>query len=272
MIGLIKKVCLADVLAEWVNPGYGAVQSLGTADAWLLSVGYSLQLYFDFSAYSDMAIGLGLLFGIRFPVNFDSPYRARTVREFWHRWHITLSRWLQRFVYIPLGGNRGGLTLTLRNLVLTFLIGGIWHGAGWGFIIWGLLHGIGCCFDRVFPGAARIMPRPLAILATFLFVNVTFVFFRAPDLDSAFGVLRAMAGFARAAEPLAFFAADSTALIAALAVGLAICWFAPNSQTIAFGKIRIGYTAKAAYCGLALVLFIFMTRGSPPAPFLYFNF
>ncbi|MFO0988413.1 MAG: MBOAT family O-acyltransferase [Alphaproteobacteria bacterium] len=272
MIGLMKKVLLADVCAEWVDPGYKAAARLGAADAWMLSLGYSLQLYFDFSAYSDMAIGIGLLFGIRLPFNFDSPYRATTVREFWRRWHMTLSRFLARYVYVPLGGSRRGPAATLRNLMLTFLLGGIWHGAGWGFVAWGLLHGAGCCFDRVFPGLARVTPRPLAILATFLFVNAAWVFFRAPDFQTAFAVLGAMSGFAPSDAPVSVFAQDWVPIAGMIAIGLALCWFAPNSQSLAFGLVRIGPTAKAACCGGALALFLLAIRDAPRSPFLYFNF
>ena len=271
-VGLMKKVLLADVFAEWVDPGYKSFRELGAADAWLLSVSYSLQLYFDFSAYSDMAIGIGLLFGIRLPFNFDSPYRAATVREFWSRWHITLSRFLRRYIYIPLGGSRRGYGATLRNLMVTFLLGGLWHGAGWGFVAWGILHGAACCFDRIFPDLARTTPRPLAVLATFLFVNAAWVFFRAPDLETAFTVLGAMAGFAPAAAPLAVFAAEAAPLAAAVAFGLALCWFAPNSQSIAFGLIRLAPAGKAACCGGALAIFLLAIRDAPRSPFLYFNF
>ncbi|MCW5773096.1 MAG: MBOAT family protein [Rhodospirillaceae bacterium] len=270
-IGLAKKVLIADVLAEWVDPGYRAAASLGTADAWLLSLAYSLQLYFDFSGYSDMAIGLALLFGIRLPINFASPYRAASVRDFWRRWHITLSRWLRRYLYIPLGGSRGGKAATVRNLMLTFLLGGLWHGAGWGFLVWGLLHGAGCAVGRLVP-ARFSLPRPLAILITFLFVNAAWVFFRAPDLDTAFAVLAAMGGFSSAGSALAVFAADASLLVPAILVGLAICWLAPNSQALAWGSWRIGVAAKAAYCGATLALFLLMTRGAVPSPFLYFNF
>jgi D-alanyl-lipoteichoic acid acyltransferase DltB (MBOAT superfamily) len=272
MIGLAKKVLIADVLAGWVDPGYQSLATLGTADAWLLSLAYTLQLYFDFSGYSDMAIGLGLMFGIRLPINFDSPYRAATVREFWRRWHITLSRWLRRYVYIPLGGSKNGLAATLRNLVLTFLLGGIWHGAGWGYIVWGLLHGLGCCLDRACPGLERRTPRPVAVLATFIFVNVTLVFFRAPTLDAALTVLLAMVGDAQSGAALSYFAADAGLLVAAIAAGLAVCWFLPNSQTIALSSPRIGVSVKAVFCGAALALFLFMIRGTTPTPFLYFNF
>ena len=271
-IGLMKKILLADTFAEWVDPGYKSFRELGTGDAWLVSLAYSLQLYFDFSAYSDMAIGIGLLFGIRLPFNFDSPYRAATVREFWRRWHMTLSRFLLRYVYVPLGGGRRGLGATLRNLMLTFVLGGLWHGAGWGFLVWGVLHGAGCCFDRLFPGLTRVTPRPLAVLATFLFVNAAWVFFRAPDFETAFTVLGAMAGFAPGAEPLSFFAKDASLAAAAIAVGLGLCWFAPNSQSLAFGLVRLAPAAKAACCGGAFAVFLLAIRDAPKSPFLYFNF
>ena len=190
-VGLFKKVCLADSFAVFADVGY-ASDSLSWADAWMTSLSYTMQLYYDFSGYSDMAIGAALLFGIRLPVNFMSPYRATTIREFWRRWHITLSRWLRDYVFIPLGGSRIGRLMTLRNLFITFLVGGVWHGAGWNFIIWGSLHGLAIVVHRLWSDNGRRLPSWAAWCLTFSFVSLAWVFFRAPDVDAAQKMLRAL--------------------------------------------------------------------------------
>jgi len=141
-IGLFKKVVIADSLAVWVSSGFDVATTLNFFEAWAVSLSYTFQLYFDFSGYVDMAIGLGLLFNIKLPINFNSPYKATNIQDFWRRWHMTLSRFLRDYVYIPLGGNRVGPFRVYFNLLATFVIGGIWHGAGWTFIFWGFLHGM----------------------------------------------------------------------------------------------------------------------------------
>ena len=193
-LGLFKKVVLADALARWANAGFADSAPLTLIEAWATSLSYTFQLYFDFSGYTDMAIGIGLMFNIRIPPNFLSPYKALDLQDFWRRWHITLSRFLRDYVYIPLGGNRGGEVLTYRNLVLTFLIGGIWHGAGWTFMAWGLLHGIGVAIHRGWSSRGLRLPRAVAWFVTFQYVNFCWVFFRAPDFPSALRVLRGMLG------------------------------------------------------------------------------
>lgn len=152
-IGLFKKVCIADSFAKWANAGYGAVEKgavLNLFESWATSLSYTFELYFDFSGYCDMAIGLGLLFGIMLPINFNSPYKALNITDFWRRWHITLGRFLKEYVYIPLGGNRFGKLLTLRNLFIVAFLSGIWHGAGWGFVVWGILHAFAMCIHRIY--------------------------------------------------------------------------------------------------------------------------
>jgi len=191
-IGLFKKVCLADTLGRASDAGFAQATSLDFTGGWITALSYSLQLYFDFSGYSDIAIGLAMLFGIRFPLNFDSPFMASDLRDFWHRWHMTLSRFLRDYVYVPLGGNRRGRLLMYRNLFLTFLVGGIWHGAGWPFVIWGALHGVGIGAHRAWSGAGYRMPAIAGWLCTFLFVILAFVMFRAPDVGTALAVYRAM--------------------------------------------------------------------------------
>ncbi len=194
-IGLIKKVIIADRLGMWAAEGYSDVAALSTWGAWKTSLAYTFQLYYDFSGYMDIALGSARLFGITLPWNFNSPYLSMNIQEFWQRWHITLGRFLRNYVYFPLGGNRNGLMPTCANLFLTFLIGGIWHGAGWTFVAWGAMHGVGMVAHRWYRQAGFRLPRPAAWLATFLFVNAAWVYFRAPDFATANALLARMADF-----------------------------------------------------------------------------
>jgi len=206
-IGLFKKMVLADGCAIYVSPvfgGAGAHAGLGALDAWAATLAYAFQLYFDFSGYSDMAIGLARMFGLLLPVNFNAPYRATSIIEFWRRWHITLSRFLRNYLYIPLGGNRQGMFLRYRNLLVTMLLGGLWHGAGWTFVFWGGLHGLylignhaaeALVFKRLPASVSGSRPvRLLGLVATFFCVLMAWVFFRADDFTSATSVLKAMFG------------------------------------------------------------------------------
>ncbi|HAT1774465.1 TPA: MBOAT family O-acyltransferase [Legionella pneumophila] len=200
--GLFKKAIIADTLAEIVNPvfdGSAHGANINFISAWLSAIAYTLQIYFDFSGYSDMAIGLARIFGVKLPVNFASPYKATSIIEFWQRWHITLSRFLKNYLYIPLGGNRYGQLLKYRNLLLTMTIGGLWHGAGWTFVIWGVLHGILLSINHLwreqcnkFPGLKKMMPSWMSRILTLLAVVVLWVFFRASSVDSATKILSAM--------------------------------------------------------------------------------
>lgn len=191
-IGLFKKACIADTLAEWVHNGYMRYEYLSSLEAWLLSFCYTLQLYFDFSGYTDMAIGCSLMLNIKLPENFNSPYKAVDIQDFWRRWHMTLSRWLRDYVYIPLGGNRGGEIATHCNLIMTFLIGGFWHGAGWTYIVWGLLHGLAISVHRVWKKVNIQLPKIAGWFITFLFVNFAWIFFRAESLSQAATILKKM--------------------------------------------------------------------------------
>ncbi len=193
-IGLFKKVVVADELSPVANAGFDVARSLTLIEAWVTSLSYTFQLYFDFSAYTDMALGAALLFNIRLPINFDSPYKALDIADFWRRWHITLSRFLRDYIYIPMGGNRKGRFRTYQNLMATFLVGGLWHGAGWTFVFWGFLHGAGTAIHRFWSSLNLRMPRLLAWFLTFNFVNIAWVFFRAKTWADAMKVLRGMAG------------------------------------------------------------------------------
>ncbi|PRM99031.1 MBOAT family O-acyltransferase [Aliarcobacter cryaerophilus] len=191
-IGLFKKVVIADTFAVWATAGFDTATTLNLIEAWATSLSYTFQLYFDFSGYTDMAIGISLMFNIKLPINFNSPYKALSIQDFWRRWHMTLSRFLRDYIYIPLGGNRKGEFRTYTNLIATFLIGGLWHGAGWTFIVWGLLHGIALAIHRFWQSLGFKMNKILAWFITFNFINITWIFFRAKDFESAMKVLKGM--------------------------------------------------------------------------------
>lgn len=193
-IGLFKKVIIADTFSSFVHGTFDEVSILTFFEAWCASISYTMQLYFDFSGYCDMAIGIGYLFNIVLPKNFNSPYKAESIQDFWKRWHMTLSRFLRDYIYIPLGGNRKGEIKTYRNLLLTFLIGGIWHGANWTFIIWGIMHGIATCIHKLWKKLQIKMPNCIAIIITFLFINTTWVYFRAESIEKANHIILSMIG------------------------------------------------------------------------------
>ena len=241
IIGLSKKVLLADNLSEWVQPLFhevaaGHAPTFGAA--WIGALSYSMQLYFDFSGYSDMAVGLGLLFGVRLPINFNSPYKAESIVDFWRRWHMTLSRFLRDYLYVPLGGNRSGPVRRFTNLAITMALGGFWHGAAWTFVVWGLLHGFylivnhGWLALQAYVSKPRL-PDPIALVlsrtTTFVAIVAAWVLFRSPDLSSAGSILSAMAGFEGRAQP----GPDIVLAAPALALLMGVVWFAPNSLELA---------------------------------------
>jgi len=193
-MGLFKKVVIADSFAKWATNGFDYAETLTFLESWIVSLSYTFQLYFDFSGYTDMAIGVALLFNIKLPINFNSPYKATNIQDFWRRWHITLSRFLKDYIYIPLGGNRYGNFRTYNNLLVTFLIGGIWHGAGWTFVFWGFLHGFAIALHRIWGQFGMRMNSLFAWFITFNFLNITWVFFRAKEWDDAIKVLYGMFG------------------------------------------------------------------------------
>jgi alginate O-acetyltransferase complex protein AlgI len=255
-IGLAKKVLLADTAARYATPVFDAVAAGARPDvlaAWGSALAYSAQLYFDFSGYSDMAIGGGLLFGIRLPINFASPYKAESIIDFWHRWHITLSRFLRDYLYVPLGGNRKGRSRRYVNLLITMLLGGFWHGAGWTFVIWGSLHGFYLVVNHLWRALRRHfnrgaetatgLGRRLGQAITFIAVVIAWVFFRSDDVGSAVRMLLAMVGRnglevpASLADhwpslPVSHGPVDSAAALVVATALLAITWLAPNTQEL----------------------------------------
>jgi len=197
-LGLFKKVLLADTLSPWVDDAFGTADKLSFIEAWGASLAYTFQIYFDFSAYSDIAIGVARLFNIDLPINFNSPYKAASIIDFWRRWHITLSRFIRDYLYIPLGGNRKGTARQYVNLLATMLLAGLWHGAGWTFVLWGGLHGLYLALNHMVRRLSRRLqvrvPGWAGWMATFACVNVAWVFFRADSISRAVDILKGMAG------------------------------------------------------------------------------
>jgi alginate O-acetyltransferase complex protein AlgI len=290
-IGLFKKVVIADTFAIWANAGYDGKITLDFFRAWGTSLSYTFQLYFDFSGYCDMAIGAALLFNIWLPINFNSPYKALDIQEFWQRWHMTLGRYLRDYVYIPLGGNRCTTVRVYFNLMATFVLGGLWHGASWMFVIWGALHGAALVGHRAWSGLGLRMPKAVAWLLTFSFVNITWIFFRAKTLDEALRVLRGMADiesllyFPVAAIPtndLAWGGWFSDYLLRWLPAGLAANVLCFGALALALGIIsqKNSFELMTSGHGMtklsgALLLFciaMYFMMVTTSSVFLYFNF
>jgi D-alanyl-lipoteichoic acid acyltransferase DltB (MBOAT superfamily) len=231
--GMAKKLLIADVMLPHVDGLFANAAHLHLFSGWAAALGYTLQLYFDFSGYSDMAVGIAYLLGFHLPQNFDSPYKAANPSQFWRRWHMTLSFWLRDYVYIPLGGSRHGMNDTVRNLMITFLIAGIWHGAGWTFIVWGLLHGF---YQSVHAVARKkgLTPKNqwLNRGMTFVAVIVAWVFFRASTLEQAGQVLKAMAGLNGLGSLYSAKVQIGYALTLLIFAGLAWVNVAPNTWEI----------------------------------------
>ena len=203
-IGLAKKVIIADTFALFANHGYDNAIALSFFNAWSVSLAYTFQLYFDFSGYTDMAIGSAKMFNITLPFNFNSPYKATNIQDFWKRWHMTLSRWLKDYLYIPLGGNKKGENRTYKNLFATFLLGGLWHGAAWTFIAWGLVHGVASVVHRSWQKSGRKLTPTVGGLLTFLFVHFAWVLFRAPTFGKAFYMYKGLLGLNGVTLPLSW--------------------------------------------------------------------
>jgi len=190
-IGLVKKIFFADSMGDVVNPVFDNPMGHSLPAYWLAMLGYTVQIYCDFSGYTDMALGSSIMLGVRLPINFNKPYLAINLQDFWQRWHITLSKWLRQYIYIPLGGNRCSRPKYLSNIIVTMVVCGVWHGANWTFLLWGILHGIGLVvvgvtkFSQTATRAMKIIPNQLKWLLTFVFIVITWVFFRSPNVDTA---------------------------------------------------------------------------------------
>jgi D-alanyl-lipoteichoic acid acyltransferase DltB (MBOAT superfamily) len=299
-IGLFKKVVIADSVATFATPVFAeALQGITPTFlvAWQGALAYTFQIYYDFSGYSDMAIGLARLFGILLPLNFNSPYKSLDIIEFWRRWHMTLSRFLRNYVYIPLGGNRKGTSRRYTNLLLTMLIGGLWHGAGWTFIVWGGLHGIYLVLNHAWRYISQCygytLPQTVARLLTFLAVVVAWVFFRAESLPAALHMLAGMSGQQGSGIP-----ADLNEMVAGLIasngllwIGVLplVTWFLPNTQQFmqayspgidpypsdqrATEQLRLRWQPIHLWAlVMAIMAFVSLSHMSNASEFLYFNF
>jgi len=263
VLGMIKKVIIADTIAAVINPALTHWTTLSSAGAWMCMLGYSYQLYFDFSGYSEMAVGLGLMFGLRLPQNFNSPYQAIDIADFWRRWHISLSSVLRDYLYVPLGGNRYGTIATYRNLMITMLLGGLWHGAGWTFIVWGGYHGFLLSLTRIFSQRLKIWPRWLKTSTTFVLVVIGWTFFRADNFPMALGILQKMFLW----TPGAPFA-GSFSLLAFLSLAAGLAHFGPNVFELSHQWKPLAALSLAAL----FIVCLFLIYGRQDSPFLYFQF
>jgi alginate O-acetyltransferase complex protein AlgI len=262
-IGMIKKVVVADTIAAVIDPALAAPGSLSTAAAWLCMLGYAYQIYFDFSGYSDMAVGLGHLFGLRIPQNFHSPYQASDPQDFWRRWHISLSTCLRDYLYIPLGGNRGGPWRTHRNILLTMLLGGLWHGANWTFIAWGAYHGLLLIVYRAVRPVWDGVPLRVRQTAMFLLVLLGWVPFRAADWGAARALLATMFSWIPAPAP-----PGTVGLVLACAGAALVAHGARNTWELEHRWRPLSGAALAALFATALLVMYSGQR----TPFLYFQF
>lgn len=285
-IGLFKKVIIADNFAVWANFGFDQLPALTLVEAWMTSLSYTMQLYFDFSAYTDMAIGAALLFNIELPINFFSPYKSTSIQEFWRRWHMTLGRFFRDYVYIPLGGSRAGDLRTYANLLITFFLVGLWHGAGWNFVFWGCMHGFALLAHRLWGRLGFTTPPLLGWLITFNFVNLGWVFFRAASWADALKVVKGMLGMSGIILPRSLYSllgglqaygvrfdalpwsTDARLIVAAIAAGTLLCVGTPNSIELK-DRFKGGWVSALATAAMALAGILSLTRVTE---FLYFNF
>jgi len=263
LFGLGKKVLFADELAKLADPVFAqaAHAAVNVGQAWTAALAFPLQIYFDFSGYSDMAIGLALMLGFVLPYNFDAPYRAASLAQFWRRWHMTLIRFLRDYVYIPLGGNRCGWMLQCINILITFLLSGLWHGAGWTCIVWGGLHGLGLAAGVAWRRYLKPMPQPLSWVLLIAFLLATWILFRAPSLAAAGTILTAMAG-------QGILAPVSGVLTIAVAAAFAL--IGPSSQALIERLRPAAWLAPLA--AVATIAVVFKLNGSPAYEFIYFHF
>ncbi|NJO77659.1 MAG: MBOAT family protein [Cyanobacteria bacterium RM1_2_2] len=273
ILGLSKKVLIADNLSPWVSSVFSDADGVGLLGAWIGALSYTFQLYFDFSGYSDMAIGLGWMFNIQLPINFNSPYKAKSIIDFWRRWHITLSNFLRDYLYIPLGGSRCGKARHYGNLFITMLLGGLWHGAGWTFVFWGGLHGSYLVINHWWRKRNIPMPAFAAWGITFVAVLISWVFFRAASFADAATLLQAMIGMNGIELPSAFpsvlhWGAEIGVKLGVLAVLLVCVLRLPNAQEIVqLFKPRLEWVVIISVIATASLLSL-----NQVSEFLYFQF
>jgi D-alanyl-lipoteichoic acid acyltransferase DltB (MBOAT superfamily) len=268
LIGVAKKVLLADTLSMVADPIFAqaAAGTLPAAQAWVGTAAYTLQIYFDFSGYSDMAIGLALMFGLRLPFNFDAPYRAVSARDFWRRWHMTLSRFLRDYLYIPLGGNRCGPVRQAFNVIATMLLGGLWHGANWTFVAWGGLWGAALAVNHVWASAGLRLPRAAAWALTLLFAMAGWVLFRSATFAEAGRMFASLLGQHGSGGIVL-----DREYVAALIGGAAVALFGPTSQQAALERLR-PHPWLALPAGALMAYLLLLIGGRLPNAFIYFQF
>ena len=276
VVGLGKKLILAQTAAEVADLAFGADAALSAPLAWACAAAYMLQIYFDFSGYSDMALGLGRIFGFTAPENFDDPYAARSITDFWRRWHISLSLWFRDYLYIPLGGSRKGRARAAFNKFIVFVLCGLWHGAGWNFILWGAWHGVLSAAETLLRGKRRADSFPLRLLGrvyTLLAVGVGFVFFRASDPAEGWRILRAMLGLSPAAPgAVAALRGALTPLNAAILLAAVVLCFPLKKRIAPLAAKPAGRILSYALCAVLLVLCLTRLAYGGFAPFIYFQF
>lgn len=289
IIGLGKKVLIADALAQYADPVFIAADTgnqISFIEGWLGSLAYTFQIYFDFSGYCDMAIGVSLLFNINLPINFKSPYKSESIQIFWRNWHMTLSRWMRDYIYIPLGGGRCSEKRVLLNVFATAFISGIWHGAGWNFVLWGSMHGSALIIQRLWSKLNKPLPKWTAILTTFIFVHCAWIFFRATTFKGAYEILKSLLDFKSISTPL-FIEFNQSALNISSApryfesiqgmywilLAIVISFYGIWSMDLAKKLMR--YKDSPYFVSVLMFLFVFIgliSMGSKYSAFIYFNF
>ena len=292
VIGLCKKILIADVVGAQVDAMLGPanlskvavdqlatiterIAGLDTTTAWIIALAYTFQIYFDFAGYSDMAIGLGRIMGFKFPENFDNPYTSRSITEFWRRWHITLGAFIKNYLYIPLGGNRKGTGRTYLNLWICFLLSGLWHGASWNFVLWGALHGLFICLDKLLGGKRKVFRSPFSVIFTFILVVLLWVFFRIESIGLAWTFVTRMFAFdfgAMALDSNAQF--YTTLVVAALFSFITLTGFGRKLQEKVYYTDYNGWQHLVVWV-LAIAAFLFCLgalNATGFSPFIYFRF
>ena len=283
LIGLFKKIVIADTYAKMATIGFDQLETLNFWSGWFTSLSYTIQIYFDFSGYCDMAIGCALMFNIKLPINFNSPYKALNIQDFWRRWHITLSRFLRDYLYIPLGGNRKGELRSYTNVFLVFLLGGLWHGSAWTFVIWGALHGLANIIYRIWKKMGITLNKFIAWFITFNFINITWIFFRAQNFSDAQKVINAMFSAPLFENKewwrIKFYLTDFTTKsndFYALLLLILICAITPNSNWLLQKISQIKNKKILSIMGIVMALVTFLLLSKmviiPYSEFIYFNF